>query len=91
MTWNCVLVSPVIPYHDATTLTVYVPGTLSKSENSALNTPQGSVNALVVSVFLLVSTKKIGVAGALSVSTGALGLAAASMIKLKLMVGKEEK
>lgn len=49
------------------------------------------LNALVVSVFLLVSTKKIGVAGALSISTAALGLAAASMIKLKLMVSKEEK
>jgi len=49
------------------------------------------LNALVVSVFLLVSTKKIGVAGALSISTAALGLAAVLMIKLKLMVSKEEK
>lgn len=41
------------------------------------------LNALVVSVFL--SIKKLGVSGALSVSTGALGLATLSMIKLKSM------
>lgn len=39
------------------------------------------LNALVVSVFL--SIKKLGVSGALCVSTGALGLATLSMIKLK--------
>ena len=38
------------------------------------------LNALVVSVFL--SIKKLGVSGALSVSTGALALATASMMKL---------
>ena len=47
-----------------------------------------SVNALVVTVFL--SIKKLGVSGALSVSTGALGVAAASMLALKRLAGKEE-
>jgi len=47
------------------------------------------LNALVVSVFL--SIKKLGVGGALSVSTCALGLAAASMFKLKSMTAEEDK
>lgn len=45
------------------------------------------LNALVVSVFL--SIKRLGVSGALSVSTGALALATLSMIKLKSMTTKE--
>jgi hypothetical protein len=46
------------------------------------------LNALVVTVFL--SIKKLGVSGALSVSTGALGVATASMLALKRLTGKEE-
>ena len=46
------------------------------------------LNALVVTVFL--SIKKLGVSGALSVSTGALGVATASMLALKRLAGKEE-
>merc|ERR1711957_218791 len=46
------------------------------------------LNALVVSVFL--SIKKLGVGGALSVSTCALALATVSMLKLKSIVGKED-
>ena len=45
------------------------------------------LNALVVSVFL--SIKRLGVSGALSISTGALGLATLSMIKLKSLAAKE--
>jgi len=41
------------------------------------------LNVLVVSVFL--SIKKLGVSGALGISTGALALATASMFKLKTM------
>ena len=46
------------------------------------------LNLLVVTVFL--SIKKLGVSGALSVSTIALGLATASMLKLKSLVKAEE-
>lgn len=46
------------------------------------------LNVLVVSVFL--SIKRLGVSGALSVSTAALGLATLSMMKLKSLVSKEE-
>lgn len=46
------------------------------------------LNALVVSVFL--SIKRLGVSGALSVSTGALALATLSMIKLKSLAGISE-
>ena len=46
------------------------------------------LNALVVTVFL--SIKKLGVSGALSVSTGALGVATASMLALKRLTAKEE-
>lgn len=45
------------------------------------------LNVLVVTVFL--SIKKLGVSGALSVSTGALALATASMLKLKSMAKTE--
>lgn len=45
------------------------------------------LNVLVVTVFL--SIKKLGVSGALSVSTGALALATASMLKLKSMAKNE--
>lgn len=45
------------------------------------------LNALVVSVFL--SIKRLGVSGALGVSTGALGLATLSMMKLNRMAGDE--
>lgn len=44
------------------------------------------LNVLVVSVFL--SIKKLGVSGALGISTGALALATASMIKLKSRANK---
>lgn len=48
------------------------------------------LNALVVTVFL--SIKRLGVSGALSISTGALALATLSMMKLKsLSVNSEEK
>jgi len=47
------------------------------------------LNALVVGVFL--SIERLGVGGALGVSTGALALATASMWKLKSLVGKDEK
>jgi len=47
------------------------------------------LNVLVVSVFL--SIKRLGVGGALSISTGALGLATLSMLKLKAMVRNEGK
>lgn len=47
------------------------------------------LNALVVSVFL--SIKKLGVSGALTVSTGALALATLSMLKLKTMAKAEHK
>ena len=47
------------------------------------------LNALVMSVFL--SIERLGVGGALSISASALRLAAASMRKLKSMVGKESK
>mmetsp|Transcript_1398 Transcript_1398/g.4053 ORF Transcript_1398/g.4053 Transcript_1398/m.4053 type:complete len:205 (+) Transcript_1398:1366-1980(+) len=46
------------------------------------------LNALVVTVFL--GIKKLGVSGALSVSTGALGVATASMLALKKLAAKEE-
>lgn len=46
------------------------------------------LNVLVVSVFL--SIKRLGVSGALSVSTGALGVAAACMFALRSILGKEE-
>ena len=45
-----------MPYHEAITFTVYVPGILSKSLNSPLKTPHGSVNAFVVSDPALMST-----------------------------------
>lgn len=45
------------------------------------------LNALVVTVFLI--NEKLGVSGALSVSTGALGLASLCMIKLRSMIKKE--
>lgn len=45
------------------------------------------LNVLVVTVFL--SIKRLGVDGALSVSTGALALASLSMLKLKSMLNKE--
>ena len=47
------------------------------------------LNVLVVSVFL--SIKKLGVSGALACSTSALGLALASILKLRSVVAKEEK
>jgi len=47
------------------------------------------LNALVVTVFL--SINRLGVNGALSVSTGALALATASMFKLKSMTKKDGK
>lgn len=40
------------------------------------------LNALVVSVFLSISLKRLGLTGALSVSTGALAIASASMFSL---------
>lgn len=46
------------------------------------------LNALVVGVFL--SIKKLGVTGALSVSTGALGVATLAMLKLKSLKGNDE-
>jgi MFS family permease len=46
------------------------------------------LNVLVVSVFL--SIKRLGVGGALSVSTGALGLATLSMLKLKSITSAEK-
>lgn len=46
------------------------------------------LNALVVTVFL--SIKKLGVSGALSVSTVALALAAVSMMRLNSLITKEE-
>ena len=46
------------------------------------------LNALVVAVFL--SINKLGVTGALGISTGALGVVAASMFALKRMIGGEE-
>lgn len=45
------------------------------------------LNALVVTVFLI--NEKLGVSGALSVSTGALGLASLCMMKLRSMIKKE--
>ena len=45
------------------------------------------LNALVVSVFL--SIKRLGVSGALSISTGALALASLSMLKLKSIAAGE--
>lgn len=45
------------------------------------------LNVLVVSVFL--SIKRLGVSGALSISTGALGIAAACMLALRQMNEKE--
>lgn len=47
------------------------------------------LNALVVSVFL--SIKRLGVSGALGVSTGALALASLSMLKLKSIASGENK
>uniref|UniRef100_A0A7S4IG48 Molybdate-anion transporter n=1 Tax=Odontella aurita TaxID=265563 RepID=A0A7S4IG48_9STRA len=46
------------------------------------------LNVLVVTVFL--SIKRLGVDGALSVSTGALALASLSMLKLRSMVSKAD-
>ena len=46
------------------------------------------LNVLVVSVFL--SIKVLGVAGALAVATGALGLATCAMFALVYMVGKQQ-
>lgn len=46
------------------------------------------LNALVVSVFL--SLKRLGLTGALSISTGALGIAAASMFALLARTKKDE-
>ena len=46
------------------------------------------LNALVVSVFL--SIKRLGVSGALSISTGALALATLSMMKLKSLANNSE-
>lgn len=45
------------------------------------------LNALVVAVFL--SIQKLGVTGALSVSTFALAIATFAMLKLKMLTGKE--
>jgi hypothetical protein len=45
------------------------------------------LNVLVVSVFL--SIGKLGLKGALGISSGALGLAALCMIKLNTMVAKK--
>jgi len=47
------------------------------------------LNTLVVTVFLI--NEKLGVSGALGVSTGALGLASVCMLKLKGMINKKEK
>ena len=46
------------------------------------------LNVLVVSVFL--SINKLGIAGALAVSSGALGLATTCMLRLLNTIGKEE-
>lgn len=46
------------------------------------------LNALVVSVFL--SIKFLGVNGALGVASTSLGLATASMLALRSMIGKKE-
>jgi hypothetical protein len=46
------------------------------------------LNVLVVSVFLSIS--KLGLKGALGISSGALGLATLCMLKLNTMIGKKE-